>query len=664
MFGTPTKAGTTTVTVTATDAERYTGTKTYTLVINAAPTITLQPDTLPAGKVDLPYKETTLTASGGTAPYSFLADKLPDGLTLNKDGKLFGTPTKAGTTTFTVTATDAEHYTGSRPYTIVIAEAPTITIEPDSLPNGRAGQTYQEITLSASGGTAPYTIKVTGLPGGLKFEGDKISGTPTKAGSVTITATATDAEHYTGTKTYPLIIEEGFPEIQPHTMNVMAGTTGTIDLTEGAIRGPFTGARVETPPEPSSGRAFITSEGNKYLLHFAASPTFAGSAKLTYSLSNAQGWSAPALVTITVMARPDPSQDAEVIGLVRAQVDAANQLARTQIGNFNQRLEQLHNESECRTNSVSVGIGIDDQTMRPDLNMLDKLRQKNADDRCSEFRQRFAIWTNGEIASGSRDDDDAGRLKHSSAGVSGGIDYRFSPTFTGGIGFGYGRIITDIGENGTQNKGSLFSTALYGSFRPDENVFLDAVAGYGWLQFDSNRYVTATGGNASGERSGGQFFGSLTLGYEHRQDNWLVSPYTRMNMAYTRLDRFDETGAGIYNLAFDSQTIDLFSTTIGLRTEYEIPMDWGTLKPKMRLEYTRDFAGSNLARMGYADIQGFMPYSIDTDSSLRNSFGIEAGLDIQLNTGWIIGLDYNTQIGTSDQAIQHNYRWTLSKQLN
>ncbi|NKB84609.1 hypothetical protein HED51_21805 [Ochrobactrum grignonense] len=73
---------------------------------------------------------------------------------------------------------------------------------------------------------------------------------------------------------------------------------------------------------------------------------------MTYSLANARGVSAPADVTIDVVARPDPSKDEEVIGLVRAQVDTANQLAKTQLKNFNQRLEQLHSEGECRANSV------------------------------------------------------------------------------------------------------------------------------------------------------------------------------------------------------------------------------------------------------------------------------------------------------------------------
>src|SRR3546814_3087034 len=70
-----------------------TGTASYTLAVNA-PTITLTPATLPGGTVDAAYSQ-ALTASGGTAPYTFsvTAGNLPAGLGLAGDGTLSGTPT-------------------------------------------------------------------------------------------------------------------------------------------------------------------------------------------------------------------------------------------------------------------------------------------------------------------------------------------------------------------------------------------------------------------------------------------------------------------------------------------------------------------------------------------------------------------------------------------
>ncbi len=60
------------------------------------------------------------------------------------------------------------------------------------------GTAVAPVTLSASGGTAPYGFSASGLPTGLSLSGSTISGTPTAAGTFTVTVTATDAASRTG----------------------------------------------------------------------------------------------------------------------------------------------------------------------------------------------------------------------------------------------------------------------------------------------------------------------------------------------------------------------------------------------------------------------------------------------------------------------------------
>ncbi|ANZ42108.1 peptidase S8/S53 subtilisin kexin sedolisin [Lentzea guizhouensis] len=63
------------------------------------------------------------------------------------------------------------------------------------------------LQLSASGGTAPYTWSVTGLPAGLTASSSgAISGTPTTAGTYSVTATVTDAAGKTGTATFSWVV--------------------------------------------------------------------------------------------------------------------------------------------------------------------------------------------------------------------------------------------------------------------------------------------------------------------------------------------------------------------------------------------------------------------------------------------------------------------------
>src|SRR5690606_21905086 len=111
------------------------------------------------------------------------------------------------------------------------------------------------------------------------------------------------------------------------------------------------------------------------------------------------------------------------------------------------------------------------------------------------------------------------------------------------FGLGYGRDVTEIGANGTESRAEAFSLAAYGSYRPVPGFFLDGLAGYSAMSFESLRYVAATGDLAIGSRSGDQLFASLTAGYEYRNEGLLVSPYGRLFGSHSTLDPFTETGA-------------------------------------------------------------------------------------------------------------------------
>jgi hypothetical protein len=93
LSGVPLAAGSSTVTISATDSLSCPGVITYTIVIGplGCPVITLSPATMPVGFVGTAYSQ-AITASGGTAPYTFsvLTGTLPPGLTLSAAGRSLG----------------------------------------------------------------------------------------------------------------------------------------------------------------------------------------------------------------------------------------------------------------------------------------------------------------------------------------------------------------------------------------------------------------------------------------------------------------------------------------------------------------------------------------------------------------------------------------------
>ena len=67
---------------------------------------------------------------------------------------------------------------------------------------------------------------------------------------------------------------------------------------------------------------------------------------------------------------------------------------------------------------------------------------------------------------------------------------RISEQLVVGAGVGYGRDATDIGIDGSNSRSNSTAIAVYGSYQPTPNTYIDGVLGYGRLNFSSERFVT------------------------------------------------------------------------------------------------------------------------------------------------------------------------------
>jgi hypothetical protein len=165
------------------------------------PTITVTPaaGALSDGTAGSAYSQ-QFSQTGITGEVTWSINPPIPGLNIDSTGLLSGTPTAAGPYSFTVTATAGNTCAGSTNYTLWI-NCPTITLPATTLADGMYGSAYSATQLTPSGGTAPYTFTVTGLPSGMTrmpSAGNSstsltLSGTPTQAGNFTVLVTATDA---------------------------------------------------------------------------------------------------------------------------------------------------------------------------------------------------------------------------------------------------------------------------------------------------------------------------------------------------------------------------------------------------------------------------------------------------------------------------------------
>jgi len=269
LSGTPSAAGTSSFTIRVADVNGKTASRALSISVYTGLAITTA-SPLADAEVGVAYSR-TMSAAGGQAPISWAvtSGSLPADLSLSSAGVLSGTPSSAGASTFTITATDSSTppQTASRPFQLTVQ--PQVSLS-GTLPDGYVGRSYSG-SLSASGGAAPYQFAMTAgsPPAGLSLNTSTgaITGTPTSIGTRTFSVRVTDALGGTATSSFtievlalPSIVTPSYPEAYtgqpysattagaggrlPYAWSISAGALPaglSIDAATGAISGTTTG---------------------------------------------------------------------------------------------------------------------------------------------------------------------------------------------------------------------------------------------------------------------------------------------------------------------------------------------------------------------------------------------------------------------------------------
>ena len=198
VSGTPTDIGTSNVTYTVTDANN--NSVGFQLQIRVVAEVIVLPDpmnrTLVVGS---DYGFTVVVATGGTAPYFYSVEGLPDGLTFDSETReITGVPTTPNVYDVRLSVRDSgtPEQTEVQDFVLTVRSANVLSLQPVADRGFAPGSEITAFTLpSANGGVPAYTYIVTGLGEGLVFSAltREISGTPNTTGDRAITYRVEDA---------------------------------------------------------------------------------------------------------------------------------------------------------------------------------------------------------------------------------------------------------------------------------------------------------------------------------------------------------------------------------------------------------------------------------------------------------------------------------------
>jgi hypothetical protein len=610
ITGTPTATGPFSFTIQVTDDAGNTGTRAYSVSISAAAVIiVVNPATLPNGTDGVAYSQ-TVSAGGGTGPYTFAvtAGALPTGLSLDGNtGAITGTPTTPGSFPFTITATDSASATGTRDYTVDIAAAPALTLGPATLPDPANGTAYSQ-TLVASGGVGPYAFAVTAgaLPPGLTLNPatGEISGTPTAAGPFSFTITVTDDNGSTASVAYTVTVQPG-PTVVidlPDLPDGQEGVPYTASLEVYGATGPYTYS-VSVGALPP-GLALDPSTGE-----VTGTPTLSGAFTFTLYVEDAFGNWGTRVFTMNVVARPDPSLDPEVSGIVGSHFDLAGRFAEGQLSTVSRHLEMVR--GEC--GAAPAGEHSEDD------------EEDSGQGAASCDRAGLSFW-------GSVTAEEARDGRYDGGAVTGGVDWRFSRELVMGLAVGAGYGDDEVGSNGSGVDAIGESVTGYAMFNPFGGFYLEGTLGWATLDMNVDRYVTQDGSTASSDREAEVTFGSLGIDYELQLGAVRLSPYARYEFIEIELDIASERGTSPNNLTYLGSDRRMHSIVTGARVSMDFDMDWGLLAPYVRLEHRARTFGGYEQLLAYSDDLGTL-YDLSEAGSSNSVWAIALGAHANLGVG-------------------------------
>ncbi len=335
--------------------------------------------------------------------------------------------------------------------------------------------------------------------------------------------------------------------------------------------------------------------------------------------------------------RLDPTTIKDVIGSIDAQSELAKNYISQSIDTVSNRLRFL------RQNRLSDSLSSQGLQLDIDNTILASLANDNIEKNANSIMPNtWSAWTSGSAyVSKIGDSINSSSQETEGQAVALGFDKKLSDSDFIGFAIQYGESDTDIGTNGTSIDSENMNFSIYRTKPLDNNNFIETLLGVGLIESDLKRVHNSS--VLTGTRDGTQIFGSINYGKTIDRGDFNITPIGRLDLGYTKLDDYKETG--INALYYASQTIESGLASFGFEVSDNIQFNENKLQPFGSLKVITDFSNKSDAKINYV-----------TDTSTIYTYTQEANSDHLISS--MIGLTFIAgdylNINSSYSRVQGN----------
>jgi len=303
------------------------------------------------------------------------------------------------------------------------------------------------------------------------------------------------------------------------------------------------------------------------------------------------GISSKTALSFTTESMTDPITDKDVVGSIDTQSQLAKNIVTQSTSTVSNRLSYLRqNKANDNLSKNNIKFDFGNAIL---TSLSNKLLAKNDK---SIMPDNWSSWSEGSISVSKIGDSLGSSPSETDAqALALGFDTKLNDSDLLGFAIQYGKSDTDIGSSGSTTDSENINLSVYRTRPLNDDNFIEGMFGVGLIESD---LVRVSGSNTlTGSRSGTQIFGSINYGKTIDKGDFNLTPIARLDLGYTELDAYSETGTNA--LSYAKQSIESGLASIGLEFSDIVKFNNNKFKPFGSIEYGMDFSNSSDAKMNY-----------------------------------------------------------------
>lgn len=250
-----------------------------------------------------------------------------------------------------------------------------------------------------------------------------------------------------------------------------------------------------------------------------------------------------------------------------------------------------------------------------------------------------------------------------SAGVIGGVDYRFAPGGVIGIAMSGGSSRWGLSDNLGGGSSEILQGGAYASQRV-KSAYLSAAFAYARQSVSTDRMVTISGTDHLGaEYIATGYGGRIETGNRFGNSHAGVTPYAAAQMQRWNLPAYAETalsGSGVFGLSVDPRAANDLRSELGVWLDRLIDVRDGRLLMRGRAAWMHSWRDAPIIEAAFQTLPG-TSFTATGAGLAADALQVSFASELRFATGWSAGTKIDAEFARGSQSYGLNatlrYQW-------